>query len=31
PLYIAIKRIFCVIYSELKKYIPLDKKACNKK
>ncbi|MFQ8127563.1 hypothetical protein ACKGMD_19045, partial [Klebsiella pneumoniae] len=28
---IAKKRIFGVIYSEKKKYIPLDKSACNKK
>ncbi|MGH4973586.1 hypothetical protein ACRFFK_12945 [Klebsiella pneumoniae] len=31
PLNIAKKRIFGVIYSEKKKYIPLDKSACNKK
>ncbi|EJO2870721.1 hypothetical protein NRF40_000748 [Klebsiella pneumoniae] len=31
PLNIAKKRIFGVIYCEKKKYIPLDKSACNKK
>ncbi|WP_369762655.1 hypothetical protein [Klebsiella africana] len=31
PLNIAKKRIFDVIYSELKKYIPLHKNTCNKK
>ncbi|WP_218804004.1 hypothetical protein, partial [Klebsiella variicola] len=31
PLNIAKKRIFSVINTELKKYIPLHKSACNKK